>query len=877
MPLETLQLGCELLLSVFTKSENLRVLMRDHLFVLSRSVSGNAQDPLFGSWDLWRLNIDTLLISTLNQIVATEDPLLSSVPPRTVESLIKISLIAPYQVVSKTIQSAIMNRGQCTILLHTLASLGQLVWLRSDPTRPTLLATVLRSFICEKDYQDQQPRQQKRQQQQQQQRQDNLVDFVLQAMDQRSQNGMVLLDQTEFLQECVVPLLDGMISRDVARGCFFHAVATIAIRLYSLSSATSAVGGSKPLHAVHFQILRLALHLRSRLKVWASDQTSGGGPGQKRYGRNVGEIGGEHMEDVARICELSVMRLASIVNCTSDIDQIGRATLEDSVRSLLEASNANDWESKLVLTPVIIACRERLGAAIQLPQLPYEIGTLCGNHLKIFSYNKPDFSCPDDSNVAKALLLSLSAGRMCDEAMQDITQALSQTSLCRSHHLETMLAPVFYRILSISSRSECHRLLTQGVPSLVALCPGSSAVDLFWEENATAMSCPLGPYWKCFTQGREQAVVNFSQGVSSESGMNLEDILLSVLSMSETLLRFALEPVPPKHKDSVQQVYDLGVGSDIMVDQMASLIQSSIKALHVDWSQARLDLVLYSFLMISKMSFSVSSSSGSKGNLIQRTLMARDPRSEESRSKQMAVAKSKARDELVLMAMNVSEEIIKRADAYHHTQGEITSAIGSKSRVTLGSDREGPESSPVARGQRRGHGRADVPRSGMPGYQNDKAGIDYPSPTSPSSSALLTSDGLDEGTSSPSPSHISATTLGRPAIELSLTAGPQVAPEKAAPAANEDTFAVESDDVAGQGTSAVNDRSSLAALRAAGRDERASPMAQNDSTLEKNDASVPDSSKPLLAPHQVDCLMLGLEFLPEQEQQAVKARLQHVL
>ena len=273
----------------------------------------------------------------------------------------------------------------------------------------------MRSLISEEDGEDQQ-------RQQQQQRQDNLVDFVLQAMDQKSLNGMVLLDQTEFLQECVVPLLDGMISRDTAGGYFFHSVATILIRLYDLPSATSTVGVSTPLHAVHFKVLRLALQLRSRLETGTSNQTSGGGLGQKHHDRNVCKIGGEHREDVSRICELSVMRLASIVNCTSDIDSTDQAQLEDSIRALLEADNANDWESKLVLTPVISACRQRMGATIQLPQLPFEIGSLCGNHLKIFSYNKPDFSSPEDSNVAKALLLSLSAGRMCDEVMKDITQ-----------------------------------------------------------------------------------------------------------------------------------------------------------------------------------------------------------------------------------------------------------------------------------------------------------------------------------------------------------------------------------------------------------------------------------------------------------------------
>ncbi|KAF9988405.1 hypothetical protein BGZ75_009443 [Mortierella antarctica] len=538
---------------------------------------------------------------------------------------------------------------------------------------------------------------------------------------------MVLLDQTEFLQECVVPLLNGMILRDVAAGCFFNSVASILIRLYNIPSAISTVGGSKIQHAVHFQILRLALQLRSLLETGGADQTSGHSLGQQNQGRAVGKIGGERMEYVSRICELSVMRLASFVNSGSDIDLSGRAKLEDSVRSLLGAGDANDWESNLVLTPLISACRQRLGAAVELPELPYEIRTLCSDQLKVFSYNKSDFSAAEESNVAKALLLSLSAGRMCDEAIQDITQAL-----------------------------------------------------------------------------------------------------------------------------------------------------------RVDWSLAHLDLVLYSFLMICKMSFSVSASAGNSGDLYQRTLVAQDPRAEESRTRQMVTVKSKARDELVLMAMKISEEIIRRADAYHRSQGEITSAGGSKSGVTLGFDREYQVSAQVVRGKRRGLGQEDFPRSGSPGHKEDKAGYDYPSPTSPNSSALLTNDGMDGGTP-PLPSSILAPALVQPVTEISLTVAPQVVSEKDASVATNEAMmpleevAVESSAVVSQDMSVANDPSPLTVLSTAAQDERLSPVALENSFSVKDEASAPGSTKPLLAPYQVDCLMLGLELLPEQEQQAVKARLRYVL
>lgn len=111
----------------------------------------------------------------------------------------------------------------------------------------------------------------------------------------------------------------------------------------------------------------------------------------------------------------------------------------------------------------------------------------------------------------------------------------------------------------------------------MGLCPGSSDVDLFWGNDTLTMPRPLGLYWKRFAQGRERVAEGSSQGAASESIVDLEDVVLVVLKMSETLLRFALEPVPPKHKDSVLQVYGLGVGSNMMADQVASLVQSSLK------------------------------------------------------------------------------------------------------------------------------------------------------------------------------------------------------------------------------------------------------------------------------------------------------------
>lgn len=60
-----------------------------------RAVYPDVSGPLFGSWDLWRLDIDTELVVTLNQLVAIKKSASASAIPAHVRvALIKVSLYA---------------------------------------------------------------------------------------------------------------------------------------------------------------------------------------------------------------------------------------------------------------------------------------------------------------------------------------------------------------------------------------------------------------------------------------------------------------------------------------------------------------------------------------------------------------------------------------------------------------------------------------------------------------------------------------------------------------------------------------------------------------------------------------------------------------
>ncbi|KAG0249851.1 hypothetical protein BG011_008869 [Mortierella polycephala] len=826
MPFSTLQLGCELVLSVFVKMERLRTRLRDHLVLLSRSICKNAKDPLFGSWDLWRMNINTLLTSTLNQIVATEDISTStspssSVPPQTIESLVKISLIAPYQVVEKLIHSATVNRGQCSILLQVLTSLGQLVWLRPGVERRTIFVTVLRDLLCEHSSEASSWNRLQ---------QDNFVEFIMEALSKVSTAGLLLLDPTEFLTECVNPLLDIMLAGE-ANPCL-HPVAVIAMKLYDSDNVIPVAGPNWLSHEIHLRILYQLLHMRDLACSWNAGQFS---PDRQMFNHVASKqrrCSGEHLEDISSLCERMVSRMVAYV-CTEIASyQVERAKFEAFVESL---HTTVSLESRLMVVPLLIACRQRLEINVQLPTLPSGLWVLCRDQLAVFEYTEvhcssDDYSDGSDSisvpNALQAIFLVLRLGRMCDEALADIAKALNQAKddlLRLQDDLNLVVAPALYRVLSISSRSESQRLLIQGVPSLVNLWGQSCDSSIHWDithDETTALHT-LSSYWDSFRHIKNRG-----------SGDDTNDRLLTVLQMSEALLRFALEPLPVKNKDMTMKVYSLEVGYDMTADQVASLIQSSIKMFYIVSNQHtnkpfknRVGL---------KTGYFLEEPIADTATWIQNYSRFMEQQHYDVDQLEQA-ARSKARDELVLMAMGISEEIIRRQDAYYKTLIEST-----EKQDQRGNERNGGKGAGVDRrndrskGRGRGGGRKGHSASGHEGYQ------DSDSPAS--SSASCVTNGMDEGTQAWLNS-IMASVAGSSVGNTS-----DAAPHESQPSQQQEL-----------------------------QEHRQQEQKQDSSLLVVTAPAVPDTIEPMLNPDQVDCLMLALEYLPMQEQHAVKARLSRLI
>ncbi|KAG0315490.1 hypothetical protein BGZ99_007430 [Dissophora globulifera] len=701
MPFETLQRGCELLLSVFSKKERMQCQLRDHLYIMSRSIFKSAAEPLFGSWALWRIDIDVQLTATLNQLVATTT---LTVPRNTLESLTKISLIAPYRVVAKIVRTACENRGQCAILLQVLVSLGQLPWLRSSATEPSLLVTVLSDMLNDTDRVHTKSFDQHRYR--------NFSEFTQRAMTKRSPSGNLVMEPVEFLQECVVPMIDRLITQRAessASTAFFSSIVNTLMGLYgSASGGESSLHHEWLFHGIHFRVLLRLLRLRTMESSWTADSVA------THLGRHWGtrtrrkrRDDGKHAEDISRLCDQIVSQvalqqyiqsiLAGTVPGCKDFGDLLDSVAQDSVQLNLE--------SKLLVVPMLQVYRDCIpGKESGFPTLPLSMWPLCRDSLKLFDYQgvlefEEETLMMQNQGLLRALVFVMDTGRMCDEAMDDIVQAIKQTRedlVDAQLYLSNILVPVLYRVLSLSSRSEGHRLLSKGIPAMMRLW-GMADPEFFWDVVGDDVAIgsglrSLGPYWRAFYRGEYRAGQKDTSEIQAAytEEVTAQDTLLSVLRTSEMLLRFALEPLPQRNTETVLEVYRMDIGYDVQVDQLTSLVLSSIRLLRIDWPTVDLDVVLYSFMALSRMSSIVadqhkqrmfsnrldlhaSAGSGMGDDDDLATWMSEycytmqddvNPAMEQKQN----LARSRAKDELVLAAMNLSEEVVKRQDAYYDAE-----------------------------------------------------------------------------------------------------------------------------------------------------------------------------------------------------------------
>ncbi|KAF9396504.1 hypothetical protein CPC16_001186 [Podila verticillata] len=689
-------------------------------------------------------------------MVASEDS--SSVPPQTVDALVKISLIAPYHVVSKIVHSAAVNKGQGPLFLQLLLDLGQLVWLKPSAEEPTLFLLVISDIINNRDHSwvisEKAPSWTASQL-------DNFARTVEGGMSTRSRSGVLLLDPLEFLKYCAMPLLREMESAkgDGGGGSCFEVVTKVILAIYQPNSAIMVGYKDWFSHDAHFELLTALLHLRTLKSPWSMDRLYG----NRRSTTSIPRRGGQHLDSVANMCEAVVSRLATAIEASDRKmvnDQQARVAM---FLDLLQKDGAIDVESKLGVTPLILACRSYMAPNLDIPQLPVEISVLCQRPLWRFRSAEPELMDSSDIPVALGLVVVFDISRMCEELMQDIAQAIAvpSTSLFDLEATKIMLVAVLYRSMSICTRSQSHRLFAKGVTAIMDMLGGIRLDDITMLDEGSKEEwtmTQLGSYWG-----------EYVKSVKKDSG---EKSLLTMVTVSQPLLQLALNPLPDQHRDELFQVYRYGLGFDVLVDQVASLIQSTLKlATLPTGSDQGLDLV--------------------------------------NCQDQESVALAKARDELVLMAMNFSEEVVRRQD--EHYQPEIQWEKEQKKKQA--------RSTPArrGRGRRQGHifGRnvSQAFKGGDVVPAVNPAFAEYMNKTSPAESS-------NSQYSSPQDSSAMST--------LSSTPDPEVTAQ----------------DTLDELTPEVERRVEL------------SPMLSSD---------------------QQTCLKLALDFLPPQEQRAIRARLNRLL
>ncbi|KAF9163902.1 hypothetical protein BGX20_001159 [Mortierella sp. AD010] len=803
---------------------------------------------------------------------------------------------APYQVVAKIVGNAMVNRGQSAILLEVLVNLGQLPWLRTDPTEKNLLVAVIHDIMFSEHKSEETLSDQKNQHR-------NFVEFILKAFVKKSPINQVALDATDFLKECVEPLIDTMVKG--TETSFFSPVVAILMKLHQPEFGASVIDEEWLSQDIHLKILLQLLLLRTVKSSWTASQICDHAKPRTTIRQlprdKQGDFVGDSLEDISKLSELLVSRLSAHVGSMALRDGSSYEGIDNFLQAIGEQDGSIDLESHLIAAPFIIACQQHLHSNVQLPALPKEIWPLCRNYLKLFSLRQPTREHTRGVDLLQALLIVLDMGRMCDDIMLDITQAIGQVkdlSLVDQGHLMQALIPLLYRVFSISSRSEGHRLLTRGIPAMMKYWGDLPDLAFYWNLADEKPRKRLGSYWdafnlcKFYTAEREES----QQEQESWGGFSSEEVVVAVLMTSEMLLRFALEPLTPKSPSIVLQIYRMFVGYDMMVDHMASLVLSSIKFVKVDWSTAPLDFVLFCFMIVCRLSNIVSNEHMNKSlknrfghTSLDPTLLAATENGDwtsvysnfmsqqcDKIEQQELVARSKARDELVLVAMNLSEEIVRRQDNYYKPEDESMDSI---LESNVGTDKNGPATQ--SKGKKRGNkgnkrgrgGKTKCPLESRDSYRDDD---------NASLNIVTASNVMDEGTRAWFNSIMSASNgsamQGSPKPDTDATLN--AAPSDSQQHQNQFSQPPISPTAPSTPEPALPDHDVDPSIPIVVSTEAAVPIDSID--LENNDNSITLSSasetvNPMLSSDQIDCLTLALDYLPTQERLAVGSRLSKLL
>lgn len=330
------------------------------------------------------------------------------------------------------VHSIIVNRGQCALLLQAILGLGQLAWLHASPSGPTLLLCVLQHLLHKPTANDSDPGLTWSEQQQ-----DNFVDFVVKAMAKRSlTTGMLLVDPTAFLVDCVAPFLDELESGHPSP--LFQSVTRILLTIYERESVQAPTAGvmesEKPIpHGIQLRILLRLLQLRTMHNPWTAEGHD------RRRKTTVERGGGELLDGLSRLCEIIVLRMNAYVSSLAECDQEERELFVGFGQAVQGASSALvDLESRLITVPLMDACQRNLMLDMGLPSLPGELFCLCGVRLRTFEYSRSisqNLKILTMDKAVEAIVFFLSLGRMCDDVLADMIQVehylgYAYSSLC---------------------------------------------------------------------------------------------------------------------------------------------------------------------------------------------------------------------------------------------------------------------------------------------------------------------------------------------------------------------------------------------------------------------------------------------------------------
>ncbi|GBB95820.1 hypothetical protein RclHR1_02620011 [Rhizophagus clarus] len=483
--------GMNLFLRSFSLlSRHAKCLFRD--FMLSdRPSDTNFKVPTFDNWSIWPFEYNQRLITLCNQIVFTAE--INSqmndddkskliiknkeeyIRSNDIDSLIELSMVAPYFVLDRLLGDCIHNKGEGLLILDVLYEIGSLCWFRQTSKSLALMVKVIQCKLSSLDggtlcFNLQEQR--------------NFVDFLMLAMMGNTtkkpmestlvdigewNDNKILIDVREYIKYCVMPYLknSNLIGRKITLSISLDILNAL---LFQLAPTLPPSDISWLMKSSPFSLLKSIVSLFNQRKAMLS--------------LVINKIDNIYMVS-KRLIKILIEYISSLPE--DYVQNNIHNTDIYSIHQFYDESQEFDWTTQLFLRDLFEKCEDRLGLKMGKPIIPAILFSFCDLSREEFVIIENDEIMLEQTTEFKQMMTFLEGCRISNDWCKKFSLALNKSQAITKPFLRNLfrtIAPLaFCYILANSVEEESSCLLNELLKELFFYGCLSAAELLVIDDN----------------------------------------------------------------------------------------------------------------------------------------------------------------------------------------------------------------------------------------------------------------------------------------------------------------------------------------------------------------------------------------------------------